>query len=106
MPGGEEDVALSEDVANMLFGFVLMWVYLAFMQWLVIWGGDLPTEIHWYIVRSQHGWQYLLWLMILLQFAVPFGGFLSRDLKRSHAGLLWLGATVLAGHFFDVFWLV
>lgn len=104
VPGGEEDVALGEDIANMLFGLVLMWAYLAFMQWLVIWGGDLPDEIHWYIIRSRHGWQYALWLMIALAFAVPFAGFLSRGVKRSHRGLLWLAGVVLAGHFIETVW--
>lgn len=105
MPGGEEDVALSEDLANMLLGFVLTWIYLAFMQWLVVWGGDLPDEIHWYVIRGDNGWQYLLYLLIALQVAA-FAGLLSRDLKRSHAGLVWLAGTALAGHFADIFWRV
>ncbi|MER8630994.1 hypothetical protein NKH55_14630 [Mesorhizobium opportunistum] len=104
MPGGEDDTALGEDVANMLFGFMLIWAYLSFMQWLIIWAGDLPEEIHWYVLRSRDGWQYLLWLLIALQFAVPFAGFLNRSVKRSHQGLLGLGALVLAGHFLDAVW--
>jgi hypothetical protein len=103
LPGGDEDVALSEDLANMQFGFVLTWIYLVFMQWLVVWGGDLPDEIHWYIVRADNGWQYLLWLLVALQVAA-FAGLLSRDLKRSHAGLVWLAAITLAGHVADVLW--
>jgi len=103
MPGGEEDVALSEDLANMQFGFVLTWIYLVFMQWIVVWGGDLPDEIHWYIVRATGGWRYLLWLQFALQVAA-IAGSLSRSLKRSHDGLIWLTGVVLAGHFVDVFW--
>ncbi|MBZ9864545.1 hypothetical protein LB515_04080 [Mesorhizobium sp. CA15] len=103
MPGGEEDVALSEDIANMLLGFVLTWIYLTFMQWLVVWGGDLPDEIRWYGMRSTGGWLYLLWLLIALHVSA-FAGLLSRNLKRSHAGLVWLAGTALAGHFADVFW--
>lgn len=105
-PGVEEDVALGEDLANMMFGFMLIWAYLAFMQWLVVWGGDLPDEIHWYVIRGRNGWQYLLWLLIALQFALPFAGFLNRSVKRSRVGLIGLGAFLLAGHFADVAWRV
>jgi hypothetical protein len=105
MPGGEEDVALSEDLANMLLGFVLTWIYLVFMQWIVVWGGDLPNEIHWYVLRATDCWQYLLWLLIALHIAA-FAGSLNRRLKRSHRGLIWLAGVAVAGHFADVFWRV
>ncbi|MDG4892355.1 hypothetical protein P9272_01895 [Mesorhizobium sp. WSM4976] len=103
LPGGDEETSLSEDLSNMQFGFVLTWIYLVFMQWIVVWGGDLPDEIHGYIVRATGGWQYLLWLLLALQVAA-FAGSLSRPLKRSHDGLIWLAGIVLAGHLADVFW--
>lgn len=103
LPGGDEETSLSEDLANMQFGFVLTSIYLVFMQCLVVWGGDLPDEIHWYTVRATGGWQYLLWLLVALQ-AAAFAGSLSRPLKRSHDGVVWLAGVVLAGHFVDVFW--
>jgi hypothetical protein len=103
MPGGDKDVSLSEDLAAMLLGFVLMWAYLTSMQWLVVWGGDLPDEIHWYVIRGTDGWQYLAWLLIALNI-IAFAGLLSRRLKRGHAGLVGLAGVTLAGHFADVFW--
>lgn len=105
LPGGDDETSLSEDLANMQFGFVLAWIYLAFMQWLVVWGGDLPDEIHWYVIRGDNGWQYLLYVLIGLQVAA-FAGLLNRGLKRSHAGLVWLAGITLAGHVADVFWRV
>jgi hypothetical protein len=104
MPGGDERTALGEDVANMLFGFMLVWAYLAFMQWVIVWAGDLPDDIGWYILRSEKGWQYVLLLLILLQFVIPFAGSINRSMKRSHHGLLWLSAVTFAGHFADVLW--
>jgi len=104
LPGGDSRTALGEDVANMLFGFMLTWAYLAFMQWVIIWAGDLPDDIRWYMLRSESGWQYLLLLMVFLQFTAPFAGLLIRDVKRSHRGLLWLAGALLAGHFADVAW--
>lgn len=104
VPGGEEGVVLGEDIANMLFGFMLTWAYLAFMQWLVVWAGDLPNDIGWYLHRTAGGWRVLLCLVILLQFVLPFAGFLARGIKRSHRGLIWLGLCVLAGHALETAW--
>ncbi len=106
MPGGSERASLGEDVANMLFGFTLAWAYLAYMQWLVVWAGDLPNDIHWYVLRTSGIWLVLLWLVILLQFAVPFAGFLIRDVKRSHAGLLGLAVATFVGHVAETAWRV
>lgn len=104
LPGGEGDAVLGEDVANMLFGFMLTWAYLAFMQWLVVWAGDLPNDIGWYLRRVSGEWRILLWLVILVQFGLPFAGFLARGIKRSHRGLLWLAVIVLTGHFLETAW--
>lgn len=106
LPGGGEKTSLGEDVANMLFGFMLAWAYLAYMQWLVVWAGDLPNDIHWYVLRSSGVWLVVLWLVILLQFAAPFAGFLSRDVKRSHLGLMSLALATLAGHILETVWRV
>lgn len=106
VPGGEEDAVLGEDIANMLFGFMLTFAYLAFMQWLVVWAGDLPNDIGWYLRRASGGWRVLLWLAVLLQFALPFAGFLTRAVKRSHRGLVWLAVCVLAGHVLETAWRV
>jgi hypothetical protein len=103
-PGGDKHTALSEDIANMVFGLLLVWAYLAFMQWVIIWAGDLPDDIGWYLTRARHGWQVVLVLLVSLQLVLPFAGFLSRRLKRSHRGLLILASVVLGGHFIDVYW--
>ena len=32
---------------------------MAFSQFLIMWSGDIPEEIPWYLHRSEGGWQYL-----------------------------------------------
>jgi hypothetical protein len=92
-PGGTARTTLGEDLGKLLVSAVFFWAYLAFMQWIVIWSGDLPDEIGWYLVRFNHGWQLLLWLVVGLGFAVPFVGLVSRRGKRDPR---WLGPIVLA----------
>lgn len=103
IPGGEPGVPLGEDVANVLFGFLLTWAYMAFMQYLIVWAADLPSEIGWYLRRNNGGWELVLWLMLLLHL-VPGAGLMVPRVKRSRAGLLALAAAMLAGHAVDVLW--
>ncbi|MFK4134746.1 hypothetical protein ACI2KR_21030 [Pseudomonas luteola] len=57
---------------GLLVAAVHAWLYLHFMQYLLIWSADLPREIHWYIVRAEGGWGGMLWIIGLGQGAVVF----------------------------------
>ena len=45
------------DLGNLTLAFVMLWAYVAFSQYLLIWAGNLPEEIPWYVHRLQFGWQ-------------------------------------------------
>src|SRR5581483_9807162 len=46
-------------LGNLLMACTMMWAYLAFSQFLIIWAGDLPHEIGWYLHRSAGLWKYV-----------------------------------------------
>jgi len=52
---------------GLLAGAVHFWLYLHFMQYLLIWSADLPREINWYLMRSEGLWMVLLWMIALGQ---------------------------------------
>src|SRR5262249_15195484 len=85
---------------------VLFWTYVAFMQFLIIWSGNLPEENIWYVRRSQGGWQYLPYILGGLQFAVPFSLLLSRGLKRDPTRLAKIAGLLLITRYVDLYWLV
>lgn len=94
------------DLGNFLLGFVMIWAYFAYSQFLIIWSADLPEEAIWYIHRTAGGWLNVALLLIALHFVLPFLLLLSRGVKRS---LRWL--PVVAGLLFcvrliDLFWLL
>src|SRR5205823_1763374 len=37
------------DLGNLMFAFMVLWAYLSFSQFLIIWSGNLPEEIPWYL---------------------------------------------------------
>ncbi|WP_438943752.1 hypothetical protein [Pseudomonas sp. N8] len=55
---------------GLLAAAVHAWLYLHFMQYLLIWSADLPREINWYEVRAVGVWAYMLWVIALGQGAL------------------------------------
>ena len=94
------------DLGKLLLALVMVWAYFAFSQFLIIWAGNLPDEIPWYIRRLHGGWQYVALALVLGHFALPFALLLSRDLKRNFKLLASIAVFILLMRFVDVFWLV
>ncbi len=61
--------------------WLMLWTYLAFMELLIIWAGDLPREIRWYLPRLHGGWAAVGVGLALLQFALPLLARLQRRIK-------------------------
>ncbi len=94
------------DLGNLLLAFVMLWAYIAFSQILIIWSGNLPDEISWYLHRSSPGWKAVALILGLFHFAIPLALLLSRGLKFQISLLCAVAALVLVTHAVDVYWLV
>jgi hypothetical protein len=94
------------DHGKLLLAFIMLWAYFMFSQYLIIWAGNLPEEIPWYLRRLRGGWQYVALAMVLLHFALPFVLLLSRDLKRTGKLLGAVALLVLTMRVVDLFWTV
>jgi hypothetical protein len=94
------------DLGNLLLAFVMLWAYMAISQFLIIWAGNLPEEITWYIHRTQGGWEWVGLALVLFYFTLPFLLLLSRGIKQRAQLLAWVAAGILVMHAVDLFWLV
>src|SRR5256885_17006719 len=65
------------DLGKLLFAFNMLWAYFSFSQLLIIWSGNLPEEITFYHQRLQGGWGGVAVRVVMLQFFLPFLGFVS-----------------------------
>jgi len=92
------------DHGKFMLAFVMVWAYFSFSQWLIMWAGNLPDEITWFLRRINHGWGYVAMALVLFQFAVPFGFLLSARLKKQTTTLVWMAAWLLIMRVVDVFW--
>ena len=86
--------------------FIMLWAYFSFSQWLIIWAGNLPNEISFYLKRVHNGWGYVAVFLALFHFCIPFVILLSRPFKRDVRKLVWLAVWLLFMRFVDLFWIV
>ena len=93
------------DFGKLMFAFVVLWAYLSFSQWLIIWSGNMLSEIRWYIMRLQNGWQYFGTILIFVHFVFPFALLLSRNNKRSRNRIVAIAFLVMFMRLVDLFWL-
>src|SRR6266566_4512924 len=89
------------DLGNLTLAFVMLWAYFSFSQYLIIWSGNLPAEIAWYMHRLETGWRFVGITLIVGHFGVPFVVLLSRQVKRQPALLLKVAIFVLAVRLID-----
>ncbi len=92
------------DHGKFMLTFVMVWAYFNFSQWLIIWAGNLPEEIPWYVRRMNGGWEYVGLFLVVFHFAVPFALLLSRQLKRKARTLVWLASWLILMRIVDIFW--
>ena len=95
-----------QDLGNLLLAFVMLWAYVSFSQYLIIWSGNLPVEIPWYLHRGTNGWQWIAALLALFHFAIPFLLLLGRANKRGKAFLAGIAIAVVAMRWVDTYWLI
>jgi hypothetical protein len=94
------------DLGNLMLAFVMLWAYFAFSQYLIIWAGNLPAEIAWYLHRTRTEWRLVGVALMLFHFAVPFVLLLSRTVKRGAEMIRRLAIGILVVRLVDLFWLI
>lgn len=94
------------DLGKFLFAFVMLNIYLCFAEFLIIWSGNLPDEIPWYLSRIHGGWWTICTLDFCCHWLIPFCLLLSRDLKRNKRKMIWITCFMIFARLIDMFWLI
>ena len=94
------------DHGKWMLTFIMVWAYFSFSQWLIIWAGNLPDEISWYMTRLSYGWAYVGLFLVIFHFTVPFALLFSRPFKRNIGKLVWLAVWLLFMRYVDLFWII
>jgi hypothetical protein len=94
------------DHGKWMLAFTMVWAYFNFSQWLIIWAGNLPTEITYYLRRLNGGWGWIGLFIVIFHFVVPFTILLSRPFKRDIRKLAWLAVWMLCMRWLDLLWVI
>ena len=88
--------------AWLLFGASALWGYHAFMQYLVIWSGDIPHFAAWYLDRNQAGW-LAVFIITCVLFAAP-ALFLIKPMRRDRLGSAIVPGLVVLAFALETVW--
>jgi hypothetical protein len=94
------------DLGSLLLAFLMVSAYFALSQFIIIWSGNLPSEITYYLLRSTGGWQWLALTLVLFYFTLPFLLLLSRERKRSSRALRRMALLMLLMYVLYLYWIV
>ena len=94
------------DLGKLAFAFTMLNIYLTFAEFLIIWSGNVPDEIPWYLNRIHGGWWTICTLDFICHWLIPFCLLLSRDLKRDKGRMKAVAIFMIFARFVDMFWII
>jgi hypothetical protein len=94
------------DLGKLCFALVMLNIYFAFGAFIIIWSGNSPEEIPWYLDRIRGNWGVIATLDVIFHWLIPFSLLLSRDLKRIPSRMATACCIMIFAGFWDMFWLI
>jgi len=103
---------LLKDLGNLCFAFTMLWAYMTLSQWIIIWSGNLPEFISYYVLRNMGTDQFAIagrpWLLvagaasILFGFFVPWFALLSPKVKARPHLLMRVALLIICVRLLDM----
>ena len=95
------------DIGKLTFAFCVVGLDFFYVQFLVIWYGNLPVETRYVIWRVIYDpWAALAWTVLIVLFIIPFIVLLFRRIKLEPVRLAMISVWILIGIWLEKFLLV
>lgn len=93
------------DLGALLLVALLLWIYLHFIQYVVIWSANVSAKAPWYVDRTAGSWQGFAVLLVILH-AIPLIALLLPGVKKMRWGVAVIAGILLVLRLFELFWTV
>jgi len=93
-------------LGKLTLGLVLLCAYLDFMQLLIVWESDLPSEAAWYGARTSGGWGVTAALISAGHFVLPWCALIWPRVRRSRRGIAFVAGLLALSAIVRSWWLV
>ncbi|NLS17664.1 hypothetical protein HGP16_13970 [Rhizobium sp. P40RR-XXII] len=100
-----EDVVVRSALGALLLTAILLWAYLAFMQYFIVWSDNLKPGVVWFERRGAGIWAVAEYLIAFLHLSALLLLFFP-PIRRSPRWLVFVALIVLAGRSLEYAWLV
>jgi hypothetical protein len=97
---------VSAALGKLLLGLVLLWAYLDFMQLLIAWQSDLPSDATWYLIRGSGGWGTTTTFITVGHFVLPWCALIWPQVRRSRRGVAVICGLLASSAAVRGWWLV
>jgi hypothetical protein len=100
------DNHVQSTLGTMLLAFSTFWAYIWVCQYLLIWYGNIPEEVTYYLRRSSAPWLPIFLGSFVINWVIPFFTLLPRPSKRSMKIMIGMCVLVLCGRWLDLYIMV
>lgn len=91
-------------LGSLMCGFVVLWTYMSFSQFLITWSGNLAEEIPWYLHRMGPALNFVAFVLIVFHFALPMFILMQRRVKRGPVALIVMAYWIFIMRAVDIYW--
>jgi hypothetical protein len=106
LTAGEVAADVRADLGKLLLALVVLWIYLDFIQLLIVWQSNLVTEAPWYVQRARGLWGAVWLLTTIGHFVLPFFLLLSPRMQQSRRVVMFVAGLLVAMEVLRSWWTV
>jgi hypothetical protein len=101
-----DDHRESRDLAGLIIATLLGVIYFMYMQFTIIWYGNIPQKAAWYVIRGRFPWPQVGAVAFTLGAVLPFAALLTTTVRESHVALRVIGASMSVAIALHLVWLI